>query len=176
MRSLFFALTVALMLSACASTPVQRLNEQISQARAQSRPVFVYRIQTNFLPNISPEGAYTRVQFVNTGKRPLSAIAFSVVPYYQGEPVMWNVSHPVVFSAKGHFEPGKRYAALSAKPVWTGSAGSWGRVDCVYLVGMTLQYPDGQIERINRNQITSYLNSESVPQNCSNQSSPASYN
>lgn len=173
MRSLYLTLTASLILSACASTPAQRLAEQTAQAQAAGHPVLVYQIQTKFLSNFSPEGAYTRVQFVNTGKRPISAIAFLVVPYNQGEPVMWNVSHPAVFGAKGNFETGQRYAVLSAKPVW---AGPWRRVDCVHLVGMTLQYPGGQIERVDRDQITSYLNSKIIPQNCSNPSTPGPHN
>jgi len=174
MRSLNLTLIISALLAACAtSTPTQRLDKQTALAQAAGQQVLIYQIQTRFLSNISPEGAYTRVRFVNTGNRPLSAIAFKVVPYYQGEPVMWNVSHPVQFGAKGVFEPGKRYAVISVKPVWSGP---WGRVDCVHLVGLVLQYSDGQIERVGRGQITNYLNSEIVPQNCSNPSTPGPHN
>jgi len=169
-RASCLALTIAtlpLFLGCATSTPEQRLAEQTVQAQAAAQQVLIYQIQTKFLANISPEGAYTRVRFVNTGNRPLSVITFEVVPYYQGEPIMWNVSHPVLFGAKGDFEPGKRYAVISARPVWSGP---WGRVDCVHLVGLVLQSGDGQIERVNRGQITNYLNSEIASQNCSNPS------
>ena len=161
MRSLYFTLAVVLMLSACAASPAQRLDEQTAHARAQGRPVLVYQIQTNFLS--IPGGAYTRMRFANTGNRPIDVIAFEVVPYYQGAPIMWNVSHPIVFGAKGDFEPGKRYAVVSTKPVWSGP---WGRVDCVHLIGLVVQYSDGQVEKIGRKQITDYLSPEIVPQNC----------
>ena len=174
MRTLYNILIVSLLLTACAtSTPAQRLAKQMARARAAGHQVLIYQMQTRFLPNISPEGAYTRVRFVNTGDRPLVAIAFEIVPYADGEPILQNVSHPVLFGAKGDFEPGKRYAVNSAKPVWSGP---WGRVDCVHLVGLVLQYSDGQIERIDRGQITNYLNSEIVPQNCSNPSTPGPHN
>jgi len=167
-RASYLALILATLplFSGCATyTPAQRLAKQTVQAQAAARQVLIYQIQTKFLATISPEGAYTRVRFVNTGNRPLVAIAFEAVPYAYGEPILRAVSAPVVFGAKGNFEPGKRYAVLSTKPVWSGP---WGRVDCVHLVGVVLQYADGQIERIDRSQITNYLTSEIAPQNCSN--------
>lgn len=174
MRSLNLTLIISALLVACAtSTPAQRLDTQTARAQAAGHQVLIYQIQTSFLSNISPEGAYTRVRFVNTGNLPLNAIAFEVVPYNQGEPVLWNVSHPVLFGAKGDFKPGKHYTVISGKPVWSGP---WGRVDCVHLVGLVLQYSDGKIERIDRGQITNYLNPEIVPQNCSNPSTPGPHN
>lgn len=163
---LVFSMVILPLFLGCAtSTPAQRLAQQTVQARAVDQQVLIYQIQTKFLDNISPQGAYTRVRFVNTSNRPLVAIAFEAVPYAYGEPILQTVSAPVVFGAKGNFEPGKRYTVLSAKPVWSGP---WTRVDCVQLVGVALQYADGQTERIDRGQITNYLTSEIAPQNCSN--------
>jgi len=170
MRTLYNILIVSLLLTACAtSTPEQHLAKQTVQAQAADQQVLIYQIQTEFLDNISPEGAYTRVRFVNTGNRPIVAIAFEAVPYADGEPILSTVTDPVVFGAKGNFEPGKRYAVLSAKPIWSGP---WTRVDCVHLVGMVLQYADGQSERIDHGQITNYLTSEIAPQNCSHPTHP----
>ena len=174
MHTLYNSLIVSLLLTACAtSTPTKRLAKQIAQAQAAGHPVLIYQIQTRFLPNFSPEGAYTRVQFVNTGNLPLITIAFEVVPYYQGEPILWNVSHPVLFGAKGNFEPGKRYAVISAKPVWSGP---WGRVDCVHMVGLILEYTGGQTQTIGRAEIADYLRPQIRAQNCSNPSSPGPHN
>ncbi|MGH7747565.1 MAG: hypothetical protein ACREQ5_22825 [Candidatus Dormibacteria bacterium] len=148
--------------------------EQAAQAKAAGRPVLIYQVQTKYLNNVSPAGAYTQVHFVNTGNRSFNTIAFEVIPYAHGEPIIQTVSNPVVFNAKGDFEPGKDYTVMSTNPVWPAD---WRHpVNCVHLVGIVFEYEDGQIERVGHAQITNYLSPELAPQNCTNPSTPGPHN
>lgn len=175
MRSPCVFLIGTLLLTGCASgSPALRQAAQIAQAQAVGHSVLIYRVQTKYLQNVSPDGGYTQIRFVNTGHRLFVAIAFEVVPYAHGEPVLQTASAPVLFGAKDDFEPGGHYTVTSAKPVWPAD---WRHpVDCVHLVGLLLRYADGQTERIGRTQISGYLDSEIIPQNCSNPSKPGPHN
>jgi len=176
MRSLNLILIVSALTAACATptTVKHQQSEEMAQAQIAGRPVLIYQVQTKYLQNISPQGGYTQVKFINTSDRRFVAIAFEVVPYADGEPILQTVSAPVVFGAKGNFNSGGYYSVTSARPVWP--ADMRYRVNCVHLVGLVLQFADGQIERVDRGQIANYLNSKIVPQNCSNPSTPGPHN
>lgn len=135
--------------------------------------LLIKQVLTKYLDNVSPAGGYTQVKFVNTGNLALSAIAFEVVPYAGGEPIMQTVKQPVVFGAKGNFKPGETNKLTSEKPVWPGH---WKRVDCVHLVGLVLEYADGQTQKIGKAEIADYLRPQVAAQNCSNPSAPGPHN
>ena len=136
-------------------------------------PLLIEQVLTKYLDNISPAGGYTQVKFINTSKHFLSAIAFEVVPYAGGAPILQTVKQPVVFGAKGDFRPGETYTVTSEKPVWPGH---WKRVDCVHLVGLVLEYAYGHTQKIDQAQIAEYLRPEIAVQNCSHPSAPGPHN
>lgn len=138
-----------------------------------AHPLLIEQVLTKYLDNVSPAGGYAQVKFINTGRHFLSAIAFEVVPYAGGEPILQTVKHPVVFGAKGDFKPGETYTVTSDQPVWRGH---WKRVDCVHLVGLVLEYADGQTQKVGKAEIGGYLRPQIAAQNCSNPSAPGPHN
>jgi hypothetical protein len=174
MHTLFVTLIASLLCAGySASTAAQVLAEQGTRSQNADNPVLIYQVKTKYLQNISPQGGYTQVKFTNTGERTLSAIAFEVVPYAGGEPILQTVNHPVVFGAKGDFKPGDTYTVTSEKPVWSKPRT---RVDCVHLVGLLLEYADGQTKQIGKAEIAGYLRPQIARQNCSHPSAPGAHN
>lgn len=176
MRSLYYvlSLTVLILCAGYTATAVAKDMPE-SQTRQQNvgNPVQIYQLTTKYLENVSPQGGYTQVKFINTGGRTFSAIAFEVVPYANGEPILQTVKHPVVFGARGEFKPGDSYTVTSNKPVWLGH---WKRVNCVHLVGLVLEFADGQTQKISKAGIAGYMRPQIAEQNCSNPSAPGPHN
>lgn len=176
MRCLYLILTLIVSLLCvgyAVSTTAQPLTEKRTQSQNTNSPVLIYQVETKYLQNISPRGGYTQVKFINTSGRAFSAIAFEVVPYAWGSPILEAVKRPVVFGAKGDFKLGETYTVTSEKPVWPAT---WNRVNCVHIVGLMLEYVDGQTQRIGKAEIADYLRPQIAAQNCSNPSSPGPHN
>jgi len=178
MRALINILTFAVALTACAtSIGAQQVTTNMSQVQSPHYALQIYHVQTKYLQNITPQGGYMQVSFSNQSERKLVDVSFMIVPYANGEPILRAVSDPVVFDAKGEFEPGKHYTVISSKPVWPAN---WRHpVNCVHVVGLVLQYADGKSEKIDHSQIANYLSRDIAPQNCSQpnrvQSRPGPY-
>ncbi|MDE2024839.1 MAG: hypothetical protein KGJ18_11655 [Gammaproteobacteria bacterium] len=173
MRITHLSFGLILFAAAPAAFAAVSTHAQPASAISRAQPVWIEHILTKYLDNLSPAGGYTQVKFTNTGESAFSAIAFEVVPYAGGEPILQTVKQPVVFGAKGDFKPGESYTVTSDKPVWPGP---WKRVDCVHLVGLVLEYADGQTQEIGKAEIGGYLRPQIAAQNCSNPSTPGPHN
>lgn len=145
----------------------------LAAGETQSYPVQIEVVTTKYLDNVSPAGGYTQVTFTNTGRQAFSAIAFEIVPYAEGAPILQAKKDPVVFGFKGNFKAGGTYTLTSNKPVWSAY---WKRVDCVHVVGLILEDAEGQTEKIGREQIKNYLRPQIAQQNCSQPSTPGPHN